>query len=631
MTLQLNFVYYRNFRFDGKLHVRCYGADLHKVNRIRYELERAEPEGAVSFKGVSAYSQARSGNLSDYGCPATLTAEEEAGRYTIRPRVVLLDEHAKALDRPVGAAGVIDMPPLVLDIKADECNRSVLDKVPLPAAGGRRKRAVEEVSHVPPELPALAASTAYPTVVIEFAPGGHGRFIHDLEPGSGSVLVRHWPNLKAVISLLPALAESERDDPKLMALRPFYALEQPASMLNDTYLALLNTVAALEYVQSLQVLPSAPQPNLIALGLAGLLATVLTGVAVVAGNRAHENAQATPDFEPLQTYLDEPGPRWQGLNVRKAWAENVTGRATRIHFSDGGLYPEHEDLQDNPGLKVVSLEPNENPSHGTASVGIILAVRNGFGATGISHDSELYLHNNRTTGADGQFQALKDLLRTVEPGDIVGINRQTHTEAETATRLPTVHERAWWVVMQQLSRRGAVVVNAAGNGSTKTLESKGVVEGRGIDLANWRYFADHGDSGAILVGASHSYDGKPFVYSNYRYPYRMLNAWGDGVVTLSKGHLQDLPGENRDYTDAYAGTSSATPMVCGALGLIQSYALEQHHIYLNGNQMHQLVMACGYDDATLPDTDVLPMGARPNVHGALVLLDRILGGGRFEA
>lgn len=47
--------------------------------------------------------------------------------------------------------------------------------------------------------------------------------------------------------------------------------------------------------------------------------------------------------------------------------------------------------------------------------------------------------------------------------------------------------------------------------------------------------------------------------------------------------------------------------------------------------MHQLVMESGYDDATLPDTDVMPMGARPNVHGALVLLDRILGGGRFAA
>ncbi|MNJ56950.1 Subtilase family protein [compost metagenome] len=197
--------------------------------------------------------------------------------------------------------------------------------------------------------------------------------------------------------------------------------------------------------------------------------------------------------------------------------------------------------------------------------------------------------------------------------------------------LPSLHYKAWWTVMQELSQRGAVVVNAAANGSSKTLAERQTHEGQGVDLTNWRYFDDHGDSGAILVGASHSYDGKPHAYSNHHYRYRMLNAWGDSVVTLSYGELQDLSGEDRDYTDTYAGTSSATPMVCGALGLIQSYAMEQHHIYLDGNQMHQLVMASGYHDATLPGSDVLPMGARPNVHGALVLLDRILGGGRFEA
>ncbi|MNH11060.1 Subtilase family protein [compost metagenome] len=402
-------------------------------------------------------------------------------------------------------------------------------------------------------------------------------------------------------------------------------------MLNDTYLALLKTLAALEYVRSLHFLPQVPQPNLFLLGLAGLLATVLTGAAVVAGNKASENAQPTPDFEPRQTYLDGPGPRWQGLNVRKVWAQQVTGKGARIHFSDGGLHAEHEDLRGNSALKVISLEPNHDPRHGTASAGVILAVRNGIGATGISHDSELYLYNNRTQDAQGNFQALKELLRNVEPGDIVGINRQTANIEVLSTMLPSLHDKAWWAVMQQLTRRGAVVVNAAANGSSTTLAEKGTREGQGVDLANWRHFADHGDSGAILVGACQSYDGKPHAYSNHHYPYRMLNAWGDSVVTLSYGELQDLSGEDRDYTDTYAGTSSATPMVCGALGLIQSYAMEQHHIYLDGNQMHQLVMASGYHDATLPGSDVLPMGARPNVHGALVLLDRILGGGRFEA
>ena len=634
MTLDLSFVYYRNFRFDGKLHVRCSGPDLHKVDRIRYELERAGPDGPVSFKGVSVYSQTRSGKMSDHGCPATLVAEEEEGVYSIRPRVVLLDQHARAMNRPTGAAGVIDMPPLVLDIKAEEVNRSVLDKIPLLGTGERRKR--EVVSTMAPadeqqELPTIAAGTSYPTLIIAFSKGGLQRLIEELAPTSGSVLVRYWPKLQDVLAPRPLLAEQERDDPCLEVLRDYCLLDQPASFGNTTYVDLLKTLAALEYVESMHFIQPVAPPNIILLGLAGLLATLLTGAAVVAGNRAHEGAKPTPDFEARQTYLDEPGARWKGLNIRKAWAGQVTGQGARIHFSDEGLHAQHEELRDNPALKLVSIEPQAYPEHGTASVGIIVAKRNAFGVTGISHDSELYVYNNLTLEAGGKYQALKDLLRNVQPGDIVGINRQTAHKAVLSTSLPSLHDKVWWTAMRELTARGAVVVNAAANGSSATLVEEGTTENHGVDLANWRYFDNHGDSGAILIGACHSYDGKPHAYSNHHYPYRMLNAWGDSVVTLSYGELQNLHGENRDYTDRYAGTSSATPMACGALSLIQSYAMEQHHVYLNGNQMHQLVMASGYHDATLPDTDVMPMGARPNVYGALVLLDRILGGGRFEA
>lgn len=637
MTLDLNFVYYRNFCFDGKFHVRCIGADLHKVSRVRYELERAGPEGAVSFRGVSVQSEVHTGRLGGHGCPATLIAEEASGVYSIRPRVVLLDEYARAANRPTGAAGIIDLPPLVLEIKAEELNRRVLEKIPLPSAGGRGKREVDQGSReyepckqLAQGLAAVAPGAAYPTLVIEFQAGGYQRLLDDLQPESGSVLVRYWPNLITVLSPRPVLDEQEQHDDRLQALRTFCYLEQPPSMLNDTYLALLKTLAALEYVQSMQFLQASAQPNLILLGAAAAVATLLTGAAVVAGNRAHENAQPTPDFEPRQHYLDAPGPRWKGLNVRKAWAGGVTGRGSRIHFSDGGLFAEHEDLRGNPDLKIVSLAPNDDPKHGTASVGVILAARNGFGATGVSHDSELYLYHNRSKDIHGNLQVLKDLLRNVEPGDIVAINRQTANPEVLSTLLPSVHDKAWWVVMQQLTQRGAVVVNAAANGSSKTLVQYGTQANQGVYLGSWPSFNDHGDAGVILIGACQSYNGKAHPYSNYGYRYRMLNAWGDSVVTLSRGDLQDLPGENRDYSESYAGTSSATPMVTGALSLIQSYAMEHHHVYLNADQMHLLVMASGYEDATEPGTDVLPMGARPNVHGALVMLDRILGNGRFE-
>lgn len=165
-------------------------------------------------------------------------------------------------------------------------------------------------------------------------------------------------------------APQERNDDKLQALRNYCYLKQPASMLNDTYVALLKTLAALEYVESLQFVPAdVDSAELLLAGAAVALATLITGVAVVAGNRAFDDAQPTPDFEPLQHYLDEPGPRYRGMNIRKAWDKQVNGKGARVHFSDGGLFPNHEDLKGNPKLKIVTLQPNGDPRHGTKSVG----------------------------------------------------------------------------------------------------------------------------------------------------------------------------------------------------------------------------------------------------------------------
>lgn len=646
MNLDVSFVYYRNFRFDGKFHVRCIGSGLSKVKSIRYELERAGPEGPVQIDAKSVYSQAHSGALSDHGCPATLHTETATGTYTIRPRIRVMDDVS---DLPVDSSHSLEMTPLVIVIGEGELSRGILDTVPVDAARGRGRRSVADEqgnesageTHVVVDpygeslepFPYPEPGKSYPPLVLKFNVGGFERFLSELEPDSDSTLVRLWPRLKEVIDPRPFLEQQERVDEKLIVLRDYCYLEQPASMLNDTYVALIKTLAALEYLESLHFVPPDLESGNLILGAAVALATLITGAAVVAGNNAYDDAQPTPDFDPLQTYLDEPGPRYQGMNVRKAWAKQVTGKGARVHFSDGGLFPNHEDLRGNPNLKIITLEPNGDPNHGTKSVGILLATPNGIGMTGMCHASELYLYNNYARDQASRARTPKDLLRHVEPGDIVAINRHSANVDVLSTFLPSIHERDWWDMAKALTERGAVVVFAAGNGSTKTIADKGTTAGYGVNLSQWPYFHDHGDANAILIGACQSWDGKPHQYSNFAYPYRMLNAWGDNVATLGLGRdrLQDKSGNDRDYTSNYGGTSSATPLVAGALTLIQSYAMEQHHVYLNADQMHLLVMQAGYLDATLPHSSVLPMGARPNVHAALVLLDQILGGGRFHS
>lgn len=643
MSIDISFVYFRNFRFDGQFHVRCSGNDLCNVKHIHYLLERIETQGAVPVDGKTVQSQSQSGALEHHGCPVTLFSGQVPGTYQITPQVTLTDAEILRRNLPHYASGDLVLAPLVIVIGEDESARSILDKVSLPAAAtGRRRRDVAGVSpaglpeiddpygEVHAQLPVMESGERFPPLLVKFIPGGFQQLLAELEPDSDSTLVRRWPKLKQVIDPQPLLNEQERQDSAMSTLQHFYVIEQPAGMRNDIFVELIRTLAPLDYVASLLFMaPPAEEGNLLIAGVAAIVATLITGTAVAAGDRAYDEAQPTPDFEALQTYLDEPGSRYKGMNIRKVWEQQVVGGGVRVHFSDGGLYPNHEDLRGNPNLDIVSLAPNSDPGHGTASVGLLLARANGLGMTGICHASELYMYDNRAT-KQYNLQTPKDLLRYVRPGDIVAVNRQTANINAMTTFLPSLHDQLWWDATRQLTERGAVVVNAACNGSYKTDTSKRAIANFGVDLSQWPYFLDHGDADAILIGACHSWDGKPHQYSNYNYRYRMLNSWGDSVATLGYGELQDKDGNDRDYTDNYAGTSSATPLVTGALALIQSYAIEHHHVYLNANQMHLLVMESGYKDATLPHTDVLPMGARPDVHGALVLLDRILGGGKFH-
>ncbi|WP_095065115.1 S8 family serine peptidase [Pseudomonas sp. Irchel s3f19] len=627
MGFNLDFVYYRNFTFDGKFHVRCTGDDLHKVKSIQYLLEREVPEGVVQLDGVNVLSQVHSGTVANHGCPATLSCEVLAGTYRITPLVTLIDSEVIKQDLDADADATLREGPLLIEVSEGELTRRILDTVPLSSSGTRRRRAAQEGATLPP----LPEGQRYLALILVFSEGGHARFMADVQADASSSLAHDWPGLQKIIDLQPFLEPHEREDEHLQVLANHYWVEQPQGMPNATFSALVQSLNGLEYVEDSALLPPQLEPgNLLAFAAAAVIATLLTGGAYAAGTNANEQAQPTPDFEALQRYLNEPDSSAKGLNICNAWQAGVQGRGVRVHFSDGGLYANHEDLRGNPRLKVIPPTVDSEPDHGTASVGVLLAHDNGLGMTGICHAAELFLYDNRAYDARGYSQTLKKLLAYARAGDIVGVNRQTANVNVLGTFLPSLHDRTWWDVTRSLTERGVVVLNAACNGTSVSDHNARTTQGYGVDLEQWRYFDDHGEADAILVGACHSWDGKPHQYSNYNYRYRMLNGWGDSVATLGYGALQDKNGHDRDYTSTYGGTSSATPMVTGALALIQSYAIEQHHLYLNANQMHLLVMQSGYKDATLPDASRLPMGARPNVLGALVLLDQILQAGRFH-
>lgn len=76
------------------------------------------------------------------------------------------------------------------------------------------------------------------------------------------------------------------------------------------------------------------------------------------------------------------------------WSQGYTGKNVKIAVMDTGINPEHPDLKGNLQIGFNAINPDEPPiddnGHGTMVIGIISAVHNNIGVTGIAPDAEVY-------------------------------------------------------------------------------------------------------------------------------------------------------------------------------------------------------------------------------------------------
>ncbi|OFS10915.1 hypothetical protein HMPREF3099_08240 [Kytococcus sp. HMSC28H12] len=104
-----------------------------------------------------------------------------------------------------------------------------------------------------------------------------------------------------------------------------------------------------------------------------------------------------------------------------------------------------------------------------------------------------------------------------------------------------------------------------------------------------------GDSGAIIVGAGASSrsgrtPGEVLSYSTYGSRVN-VQGWGEMVASAGYGDLQGGD-ETVQYTDQFSGTSSASPIVTGAVALVSSVA-QQKGVSLTPAQMRSLLVKTG--------------------------------------
>jgi len=329
----------------------------------------------------------------------------------------------------------------------------------------------------------------------------------------------------------------------------------------------------------------------------------------------------TPSFEAYQGYV---GPAPEGIDAPAAWRRGVRGQGVWFADVEGGWNAKHEDL---PGARITHVAGREinDPTwrrHGTAVLGEVVGRDNGKGVVGLAPDVERVVTSS--IGGQQVADALDAAAEALRPGDVLLIELQA-----TGPRGRFLPVEFWddnYDAIQAATRRGIVVIEAAGNGAED------------LDHKAYKGKLSRGtrDSGAIMVGAGapprDGYkDRARLDFSNYGSRVD-VQGWGRKVATLDYGDLQscDHPDDrrysDRHYTNEFSGTSSASPIVAGAAVLLESWSKQTRNTSLAPEVVRDLLRRTGTPQAEGIGGSSLSaqqnIGPRPDLARALDVLDR---------
>jgi subtilisin family serine protease len=354
----------------------------------------------------------------------------------------------------------------------------------------------------------------------------------------------------------------------------------------------------------------------------------------------------TPDFRSRQNYLD-PSPT--GIDAQYAWTHpGGKGKDVQIIDVEGEWRFSHEDLRLNKGGVVGGTVPNNQGwrNHGTAVIGEFGADDNSIGVIGICPEAEvsgISIFPNL-----GSSEAIRLAATRLRPGDIILIElhraggRNGFQERDDQLGYIPIE---WWPddfdAIRFATSRGIVVVEAGGNGAENLDDSLYDSAQEGFP-DNWTnpFKRSNRDSGAIVVGAgapppgTHGHDHGPdrsrLDFSNYGESID-VQAWGREVTTCGYGDLQGGTNEDFWYTDEFSGTSSASPIVVGAVGCIQGILRSQGRPVLKPADVRKLLRATGSPQEDAPGRPKAQrIGNRPNLRQIILGLPGSVAAPRKE-
>jgi serine protease len=299
-----------------------------------------------------------------------------------------------------------------------------------------------------------------------------------------------------------------------------------------------------------------------------------------------------------------------GIDAVYAWIY-PGGRGVGVKLVDveTGWHLDHEDLPVHHfygnGLNLGS------ESHGTAVLGVLVARDNGFGATGIVPDAEIGWSSPILASFPNFVYfvaaAIDRAASVLSFGDVLLIEQQyPGGDGGTPCQVnanpcgcvqyayaPVENTQADFDAIKNATTRGIIVVEAAGNGQMN------------LDAPHYEGRFDHNvrDSGAILVGAGGATNQAPLCFTNFGSRVD-VQGWGNSVETLGYGDGPGLRINGDDarqwYTRSFGGTSSASPIVAGAICAIQGIRIARGEPKFGPTTMRALLRSTGTPQAASP-------------------------------
>ncbi|MCY1082785.1 S8 family peptidase [Archangium lansingense] len=322
---------------------------------------------------------------------------------------------------------------------------------------------------------------------------------------------------------------------------------------------------------------------------------------------ADRMSTTTATYEGRQGYLNAAP---SGIDARYAWTvSGGTGTGVKIVDIEGAWNNSHEDLPAFFHTGGIQFNDSSWRNHGTAVMGVMVGQANDFGVTGIAHGAQVGHEGiagqsiasaiNRAALAAGKGGVVLIQLQAKGPR----IGRDCTCNTSQCEEVPLEYWRANFDAIAQATASGVHVVEAAGNGSVN------------LDSPVYRGAFDRSvrDSGAIMVAAGTAGTRAPLCWTNHGSRVD-LHAWGENVVTLGYGDLSGTwSGEDRWYTDSFSGTSSAAPIVVGAVANLQGVANASGKGPLEPRALRELLRATG----TPQESNTKQIGPLPNLRDAI--------------